>query len=117
MMQDVSPFGAWLKQRRRTLDLTQGDLAHLVGCSTDTIYRLEAGTRRPSKQVAQRLLAVLEIPADRANTFLHLARQSVLSDAPPPDTGETKSTPARRAIAARPPAQLPLPSGPLIGRR
>jgi transcriptional regulator with XRE-family HTH domain len=73
-MHEAAPFGAWLKQRRRTLDLTQGDLANLVGCSTDTIYRLEAGTRRPSKQIVQRLLMVLEIPAAQASAFLNVAR-------------------------------------------
>ena len=92
-MQDVAPFGSWLKQRRKTLDLTQGDLAHLVGCSTDTIYRLEAGTRRPSKQIVRRLLAVLEIPADQADTFLSIAR--------PPAADEAA---ASSPVAALPPA-------------
>ncbi len=55
-------FGSWLKQRRQVLDLTQPDLAQRVGCSVDTVYRIEAGTRRASKQIAARLAAVLEIP-------------------------------------------------------
>ena len=32
-MGDVPSFGAWLKRRRKALDLTQDGLAQLVGCS------------------------------------------------------------------------------------
>ena len=42
-------FGLWLKQRRKSLDLTQADLADQVGCSTTTIRKIEADQRRPSK--------------------------------------------------------------------
>jgi len=41
-------FGQWLRQRRRSLDLTQTELASLVGCSTVNIRKLENGERRPS---------------------------------------------------------------------
>src|SRR3990170_4222317 len=67
-------FGSWIKERRKALDLTQSDLAERTGCSTDTIYRFEAGTRRPSKQIAARLAMVLQIPADQTAAFLTWAR-------------------------------------------
>src|SRR3954470_8637570 len=44
-------FGQWLRQRRKALDLTQEDLAQLVGCSAETIRKYEADKRRPSKQL------------------------------------------------------------------
>lgn len=116
-MQDLAPFGAWLKQRRKTLDLTQGDLANLVGCSTDTIYRLEAGTRRPSKQIVRRLLAVLEIPADQASAFLNVARSTSAGDAVSPGPAANETTSRHRNSVARPPVRLPLPPAPLVGRR
>ena len=46
-------FGAWLRERRKQLDLTQFDLAERVGCSEDTSQKIERGERRPSKQVAE----------------------------------------------------------------
>ncbi len=39
-MPDNASFGSWLKQRRKTLDLTQAELARLVGCATVTIHSL-----------------------------------------------------------------------------
>ncbi|MDP9350014.1 MAG: tetratricopeptide repeat protein, partial [Chloroflexota bacterium] len=79
-MPSSSAFAAWLKRRRKTLDLTQADLAQRVGCSLDTMYRIEAGTRRPSKQVALRLAAALEIPPERQAAFLRLARDQQSRD-------------------------------------
>jgi transcriptional regulator with XRE-family HTH domain len=32
-------IGAWMKRRRKALDLTQKDLADRVGCSTTTIHK------------------------------------------------------------------------------
>ncbi len=40
-MNDLVSFGAWLKQRRTTLDLTQWDLAERVGCSREAIQKIE----------------------------------------------------------------------------
>jgi transcriptional regulator with XRE-family HTH domain len=33
-MDEVQTFGEWIKQRRRTFDLTQEELARRVGCAT-----------------------------------------------------------------------------------
>src|SRR5215210_9445663 len=67
-------FSAWLKQRRKELDLTQLEVAERVGCSEDTIRKVEAGTRRLSKQVAELLAEVLHVPAEQRDTFTRLAR-------------------------------------------
>ncbi len=48
-------FGFWLKQQRKTLDLTQDELAERVGCSIDLIRKIEAGRRRPSRYIAERI--------------------------------------------------------------
>jgi transcriptional regulator with XRE-family HTH domain len=41
MREDLS-FGAWLKRRRKALDLTQEALAQLVGCAGVTIRKYES---------------------------------------------------------------------------
>src|SRR5580765_3421168 len=48
-----SSFGHWLKQQRRSLDLTQGQLAERIGCSSDLIRKIEAGTRRQVCEAAE----------------------------------------------------------------
>ena len=53
IMNPGTSFGLWLKARRRSMDLTQPDLAKRVGCSLETIVKIESGERRPSKQVAE----------------------------------------------------------------
>jgi predicted ATPase/transcriptional regulator with XRE-family HTH domain len=76
MSTGASTFHAWIKQRRRALDLTQEDLADCVGCSMTTIQKIELGGRRPSKQVAQRLAECLNIPAGQQDEFVRFARES-----------------------------------------
>ncbi len=60
-MPDEPSFGHWLRQRRRALDLTQEELAQQVGCASETIRKFEAGVRRPSKDIAQRLADALRL--------------------------------------------------------
>jgi predicted ATPase/transcriptional regulator with XRE-family HTH domain len=67
-------FGDWLKQRRRSLDLTQADLAEAAGCSIFALRKIESGERRPSKQLAGLLATVLAIPADEREAFVRAAR-------------------------------------------
>src|SRR5437868_15440868 len=81
-MHKSNSFGIWLKQRRRALDLTQGDLARRVGCSLETIVKIEAGERRPSKQVAERLGECLDVPADEHSGFIQYARVETPSGQP-----------------------------------
>jgi transcriptional regulator with XRE-family HTH domain len=42
-MTERMPFGRWLKQRRKMLDLTQEALAERVGCAVPTIRKFERG--------------------------------------------------------------------------
>lgn len=67
-------FGRWLKERRRSCDITQAELAGRVGCAAVTIQRFESGRRRPSKEMAERLLASLDIPEDKRADIVRIAR-------------------------------------------
>jgi len=40
-MDEVQTFGEWIKQRRKTFDLTQEELARRVGCATSTLKKIE----------------------------------------------------------------------------
>ena len=67
-------FGQWLKQRRKTTDITCEDLARRLGCAASTLYKIEANSRRPSKQMAELLAEYLDIPPDERPAFVHFAR-------------------------------------------
>lgn len=73
-MEIPGSFGEWLKQRRKTLDLTQEELAERAGCSVFALRKIETGERRPSKQLAGLLASALEIPGDDKPTFIRVAR-------------------------------------------
>jgi WD40 repeat protein/transcriptional regulator with XRE-family HTH domain len=73
-------FTRALREGRRSRDLTQADLARLAGCATVTLKRIEAGTLRPSRQLAERLLWALDVPAEQRAALVQLARR--LADAP-----------------------------------
>jgi transcriptional regulator with XRE-family HTH domain len=66
-----------LKQRRKALDLTQAELAHLVGCSIYTLQHIEEGSARPSRQLAELLAARLEVAPEERDTFVRRARVAV----------------------------------------
>ena len=73
-MAGSQPFGEWLRQRRKALDLTRHELAKRAACAVITIEKIETGQRRPSKQVAQALAAALRIPAAEREAFIAFAR-------------------------------------------
>jgi transcriptional regulator with XRE-family HTH domain len=73
-MTTSSSFGRWLKQRRKALDLTQEDLARQVGCSVWMVLKIEADTRRPSRQLVERLLQCLELTPDERQWIVRWAR-------------------------------------------
>jgi predicted ATPase/transcriptional regulator with XRE-family HTH domain/Tfp pilus assembly protein PilF len=106
-------FGEWLKQRRRTLDLTQEELAERAGCSVFALRKIESGERRPSKQLAGLLAGALQISDDDKPTFIRIARGDLTIErlrAPRPD-----STSASSSLQPAP-HHLPLPPTPLLGR-
>ncbi|MDQ6693080.1 MAG: LuxR C-terminal-related transcriptional regulator [Chloroflexota bacterium] len=73
-MGNTEQFGTWLKERRKQSDLTQAELAGQVGCSPETIQKLETGKRRPSKQMSELLATALDIAGDDLPAFLRSAR-------------------------------------------
>lgn len=73
-MDSTSSFGQWLKQRRKSLDITQETLAHQAGCAVITLQKIEAGERRPSREMARGLASHLGVPAIELNAFVQFAR-------------------------------------------
>ncbi len=79
-MERTASFGYWVRRRRKALDLTQEELARQVGCAEVTIKKIEADERRPSRQIAERLAASLQLaPAERA-AFVQAARGELATD-------------------------------------
>jgi transcriptional regulator with XRE-family HTH domain len=119
MSQEVA-FNHWLKIRRTALDLTQWDLAERVGCSREAIQKIESGTRRPSKQIAELLIAGLEVPLEERSAFVRWARLG--SEAAPPDRVlsslplATSSPIPVQPVESVPSSNLPTPLTSLIGR-
>ena len=111
-MIDDPGFHGWLKQRRKALDMTQGELAALVSCSVETLRKIEAGALRPSRQLAELLAEHLEIPVDERETFVHLARTASRSAEP----FRTHSPGGAVERAGQPPTNLHSQPTPFIGR-
>ncbi|MDQ3928599.1 MAG: helix-turn-helix domain-containing protein, partial [Chloroflexota bacterium] len=117
-------FGQWLKQARKALDMTQADLAEHAGCSQRTIAKLEAGERKPSKQLAELLAQALEIPADAQFQFVRYARSGSgpaawklpEPEAPPARVELPGSNGNSAASLTSTPNNLPAPPTEFIGR-
>ena len=77
---------------------TQDELAHRAGCAAETVRKLEAGSRRASKAVAQQLADALQLAGSERTDFLRLARQSPTLETPTPTA--TKPAPAQTGEAA-----------------
>jgi len=73
-MPETNAFGAWMRRRRRELDLTQEELARRVGCARITIRKIEAEQLRPSQQMAELLREQLGVPSGEREGFLRFAR-------------------------------------------
>jgi|SRR5215208_3967802 len=73
-MQEEISFGTWLRKQRRALDLSQKALADQVGCAEVTLRRIEAGTLKPSKELANLLLEKLGIPESERSQWISFAR-------------------------------------------
>lgn len=70
----LQQFGEAMKERRLALDMTQQTLAERANCATISIRRIEAGTLRPSLQLAEQIAEALAIPVDEREAFVRLAR-------------------------------------------
>src|SRR5688572_8798292 len=74
-------FKDWLKQRRKSLDLTQKELALQAGCSIYTVQRIEECMLKPSRQLADLLVASLEVPPEERPAFVRWARMPTSTSA------------------------------------
>jgi tetratricopeptide (TPR) repeat protein/DNA-binding XRE family transcriptional regulator len=70
----ISSFGTWLRRQRKVHDLTQAELAQRVGCTRETIKRIETDVRRPSKVLAARIALILAVPSEEHETVIQVAR-------------------------------------------
>lgn len=107
-------FGNWIKRRRKALDLTQQELADRVGCSISLILKIESDERRPSRQITELLAEHLEIPSDKRDLFMKVARKEKASDhlealSHPSGLDSVHPQPFRQP-------KLPISLTPLIGR-
>src|SRR6476646_9961985 len=79
---NATPFGAWVKQQRKALDITQEELSERIGCSIQAIRKIESGERRPSRPVAELLVECLRVPQDERAVFVQFARAGEQTDSP-----------------------------------
>jgi predicted ATPase/transcriptional regulator with XRE-family HTH domain len=84
MMNGAVSFGQWVKERRLALDLTQVELGALVGCTRITIAKIEAGERRPSRQIVARLAEALQLAPDDRPRLIAWARDQAARPLPAP---------------------------------
>src|SRR5262245_61197501 len=111
-MSELFSFGAWVRRRRRALDLTRDELAAQVGCAVATIRHIETDERRPSKQLAARLADCLQLSADERPVFLQAARGERATDRlAAPAVSIERSIAGTIGPAERDTAPLLLPSG------
>jgi predicted ATPase/transcriptional regulator with XRE-family HTH domain len=113
--QDAS-FGRLLRRLRKARDMTQEALAQQAYCAVDTIKKIEAGVRRPSRPLAAQFADCLNLAGDERAAFVAAARASA-EDVPAAPIGVTTplgSTPAAGAPARH--SNLPAPTTALIGR-
>ena len=73
-MHESISFGTWLRQKRRSLDLTQKALADQVGCAEITVRRMEADEYKPSSELARVLLEKLGIAEPERTQWVRFAR-------------------------------------------
>lgn len=73
-MPESTSFGTWLRQKRRSLDLTQKAFADWVGCAPITLRRMEADEYKPSKELALTLFEKLDIPEAERSQWISFAR-------------------------------------------
>jgi predicted ATPase/DNA-binding XRE family transcriptional regulator len=73
-MPESISFGTWLRQKRRSLDLTQKAFADQIGCAEITVRRMEADGYKPSRELALTLFEKLGIPEPERSQWISFAR-------------------------------------------
>jgi WD40 repeat protein/transcriptional regulator with XRE-family HTH domain len=118
MVDVAASFGHWVRIRRKALDLTQAELAQRAGCAAETLRKIEADARHPSRSMAESLAKALEIPESERALFIKVARAERSVDRLGPPTQDLPGlalvpgrTPTSEAITSfftqiRPTAQI-----------
>jgi WD40 repeat protein/transcriptional regulator with XRE-family HTH domain len=101
-MDEYPSFGPWVKQQRRKLDLTQEALAEQSGCSVEMVRKIEAGTARPSRQLAELLAAGLQVSQDEIPSIVRWARTGGRYESLAAHDGQHTATSATAAATAPP---------------
>jgi DNA-binding XRE family transcriptional regulator len=115
MNMDNISFGNWLKGYRRSLDLTQEQLAQHIGYATITIRKIENDDIRPSKQLAERLADKLKIPSNERQAFIEFARsRTPVASSFQPLSSKTNMIPWRHSLSNS--INIPLPLTEFFGR-
>jgi WD40 repeat protein len=71
------------------MDLTQDALAEQAGCSSEMLRKIEAGSARPSRQLAELIVARLDVPSAQRPTYVQWARSGQLEAQPAPPVAST----------------------------
>jgi len=74
MTMEEKTFGTWLRGERRRLDLSRQVLANRAGCAEITLRRIESGTLKPSRELAQILLEQVGMREPELNRWVLYAR-------------------------------------------
>jgi predicted ATPase/transcriptional regulator with XRE-family HTH domain len=106
-------FGVWLKQRRKEQGIGIDQFAGLLDCSAITLLKIEAGERRPSRQLAEIIAERLNIAGDEREPFITFARSGRTATSEP--SSEKALRAPWRALHSRL-TNLPSTLTPLIGR-
>jgi len=107
-------FGAWLRRRRRALDLTREELAARVGCSVSALRKSEADELRPSKPLAEVLAGALGIESENRAAFVRFARDATNDDEPSLLLLAVSLNPS--PVSSSVLFNLPMPATAIIGR-
>jgi class 3 adenylate cyclase len=96
-------FGEWVKQRRKSLHLTQRELALQASCAVATIKKIESDERRPSPELAGLLAEALQVASPWRDIFIECARGRRPVDAlPSPSDTELTRGPAAAIVEPAP---------------
>lgn len=116
-MNSLDSFGDWLRQRREALGLTRPELAGCAGCSVSGLRKIEAGERRPSRQLAELLAQCLHIALEEQPAFIEAARGLRWVGRLGQPAARSLTTSAQtHAMRSWSVGNLPSPATPLVGR-
>ena len=113
---DSLNFGRWIKKLRNEQDLTQEMLSERVGCATPTLRAFEIGKRRPSREMAERIADVLQVPMDERAEFLRLALLPLEPSSNGDGEGDETLAPTQQGETTATSPMLPPLAGLFIGR-